>query len=90
MDISDLLKKPASSGMTLMIIEGEKTLHASDKEGISPLLDAVKKNGLKRLHGSLVVDRVVGKAAALVITYFEAAKIYTKLASKRGASVLVK
>lgn len=34
------------------------------------------------------MDRIVGKAAALIIAYFRAVRVYAKVLSKRGASVL--
>ena len=75
-------------GLDLMILKDGVTIFSGAGDGIIPLMEAVEALGLEQLNGSVVVDRVVGKAAALVIGYFKAAYVYTKVLSKRGASVL--
>ena len=75
-------------GLDLMILKEGSTIFSSDRDGIIPLLEAVEDIGLGQLKGSIVVDRIVGKAAALIIGYFKAARVYTKVLSRRGAFVL--
>ena len=71
-----------------MILKGRATLFSSATKGVAPLVEAVEELGVKRLEGSVIVDRVVGKAAALIVAYFKAARVYAKVLSRRGASVL--
>jgi len=46
--------------------------------------------GLPTLVGTTVIDKIVGKAAALLICYFKAKEVYTKLLSKSAIEVLEK
>jgi len=83
-----LLEQLDASGLDLMILKNGATIFSSAGRGIAPLLEAIEALGLGQLAGSVVVDRVVGKAAALVMGYFKAACVYTKVLSRRGASYL--
>ena len=86
--MTELLELLDVLGLDLMILKDGVTIFSGAGDGIIPLMEAVEALGLEQLNGSVVVDRVVGKAAALVIGYFKAAYVYTKVLSKRGASVL--
>jgi hypothetical protein len=44
--------------------------------------------GLPTLEGVLVVDKVVGKAAALLIAYIRASEVYAGLISVKGQALL--
>jgi hypothetical protein len=84
----DLLERLDASGLNLMILKDGVIAFSSAGKGISPLLEAVETLGLGQLAGSMVVDRVVGKAAALIMGYFKAACVYTEVLSRRGAASL--
>jgi len=84
----ELLEQLDASGLDLMILKDGVRLFCSTGNGIIPLMEAVEDIGLEELKGSVVVDRVVGKAAALVVGYFRGVHVYTKVLSRRGASVL--
>jgi len=83
-----LLERLDASGLNLMILKDGAITFSSAGKGVAPLLEAVETLGLGQLAGSVVVDRVVGKAAALIIGYFKAACVYTEVLSRRGASFL--
>jgi len=82
------LERLDALGLNLMILKDGATLFSSAMEGIAPLVEAVEELGVGRLEGSTVVDRIVGKAAALIIAYFKAARVYAKVLSRRSAPVL--
>jgi len=77
-------------GVNLYIFKGDASLYRSAKSGIAPLIEAVEKLGTAELSGSTVVDKVVGKAAALIISYFQAREVYTHLISRSATKVLDK
>jgi len=77
-------------GVNLYIFKGDTSLYRSAKSGIAPLIEAVEKLGTAELSGSTVVDKVVGKAAALIISYFQAREVYTHLISRSATKVLDK
>jgi len=53
-----------------------------------PLLEAIDQLGPRALADSTVVDRIVGRAAALLISYFKAKEVYTRLLSRRAIEIL--
>lgn len=66
----------------------EKTVFSSDKDGMIPLLEAIERIDASELSGSIVIDKMVGKAAALLICFFKAKKVYTKMMSLKAIKVL--
>jgi len=77
-------------GLSLLILKGGEALYSSMEGGMLPLLEAIDQLGLEALADSTVVDRIVGGAAALLISYFKAKEIYTKLLSIRAMEILEK
>ena len=49
--------------------------------GAAPLLQAIEEIGRDDLAGSIVADKVVGKAAALLMAYFAAGEVYAGILS---------
>jgi len=84
------INKLSREGLNLLIIKNKKRLYASKKDGMTPLLEAINLLGLPTLVGTTVIDKIVGKAAALLICYFKAKEVYTKLLSKSAIEVLEK
>ncbi len=58
--------------------------------GMLPLLEAISELGLKELAGSTVVDKIIGKAAALLISYFKAEEAFAGTISEGAIRVLRK
>ncbi len=77
-------------GLSLLILKGGGTLYSSREGGMLPLLEAIDQLGLRALADSTVVDRIVGRASALLISYFKAKEVYTKLLSRRAIEILEK
>ena len=71
-----------------MLYKDGRQLYASSENGMQPLLDAIDVVGLSTLEGALVVDKVVGKAAALLIAYIRASEVYAGLISVKGQALL--
>jgi len=78
------------AGLSLMILKGGETVFTSSEEGMRPLFEAINHLGLPRLEGSLIVDKIVGKAAALLVSYFKAAEVRCAVMSARARGVLAK
>jgi len=77
-------------GLSLLILKGGEVIYSSREEGMLPLLEVIDRLGLRALVDSTVVDRIVGRAAALLISYFRAKEVYTKLLSRRAIEILEK
>jgi hypothetical protein len=81
----EILKK---KNLSLVMVKGGKPIFESHSSGISGLLQAID-NLKEMLHGSFVADRVVGRAAALLLTYSCVKKVCAVTLSSEGLRVLV-
>jgi hypothetical protein len=75
-------------GLNLCILSKGKAIYSTKVDGIKPLIDAIDTLGTDRLKDSIVIDKIIGKASALLICYIGAKKASAKVMSKMGASVL--
>ena len=69
-----------TDNITCTVIQGDQT-HVSDLPGLRPLMNWLHRSP-EILEGSYVIDKVVGKASAMLLTYGGAKKIHGKLMSK--------
>jgi hypothetical protein len=84
----ELAKQLLNSKKTsLVIIKEGKTLFESNLSGIYGLLQAIEKLK-KKMSGSSVADRVVGRAAALLLAYSHVNEVYAPILSKEGQKAL--
>jgi hypothetical protein len=74
--------------LNLIILQKEKRLYQSAREGMLPLYQAITDLGIPQLKNTIIVDKIVGKAAALLISYIHAQTVYCSLLSSRGKTVL--
>jgi len=58
-----------------------------DEHGIQPLLIQIEKKGLKN---AIAVDKVIGKAAALLMVYGKVKQVHTNIIAKDAISVFKK
>ena len=80
----DVLEK---SGNSLMIYKNGELLFESDLGGIRPHLKAINEHG-GNLEGTLMVDKILGRAAAFLVVYSKAAEAITNIVSTPGKQVL--
>ena len=88
--MTSYIKKLDEEELNLIIIKNRNTIFKSGKKGMVPLLEAIENLGLPKLSNSIVVDKLVGKAAALTICFFKAREVYTKILSLTARDVLEK
>lgn len=88
--MSWLLDELERRGLSLLIYSGEEAIYSSSEGGVMPLLQAIGLLGLERLRGSVVADKVIGKAAALLIIYFQASEAHASLISYEAREVFMK
>ena len=74
---------------SIIIFKESEIVFRSKQQGIVPLIQAIEENGIEKLAKSIVLDRVVGKAAALLFVFFKAKKVYAKIISGSGLKVLM-
>ena len=80
----DVLEK---SGNSLMIYKDRVLLFESDLGGIRPHLKAINEHG-GDLEDTLMVDKILGRAAAFLVVYSKAAEAITNIVSTPGKQVL--
>jgi len=82
----EILEKTENSLMGYK--EGE-LIFESDLKGIRPHLKAINELG-SELEGTLMVDKILGRAAAFLVIYSKAAEAITAVLSTPGKQVLDK
>ena len=81
------LEKLLETGNSLMIYKDSRLLFQSRSKGVAPHIEAIQTLG-DQLRGSTVVDKLVGKAAALLILYEGAGEAVVDVVSSLGRQVL--
>jgi len=88
--LSRYLRELRGRGLSLLIYdrEGERVLYSSVEGGVKPLIDAVETLGLDKLEGCIVVDKIVGRAAALIAVYVKASEVHAVVMSWGAERIL--
>jgi len=76
-----------SKKLAFVLIKGGKILYKSKKQRLLPLLFCLKKYKTQ-MRGAVVYDKVVGRAAALLLVYGGVRKILTPTISRNALLVL--
>ena len=77
------LQKLEETGNSLMIYKEGMLIFESSLGGIRPHLKAINELG-KELEGTLMVDKILGRAAAFLVIYSKAAEAITAVVSTPG------
>lgn len=87
--MSDYLDILESTGNSLMVYKDGELIFESSLGGIRPHLKAIDELG-SELEGTLMVDKILGRAAAFLVIYSKAAEAITTIVSTPGKQVLDK
>ena len=72
------------------LIKNNVIIHKGVGKGVTPLLElASSEEGLKKLENALVVDRIIGRAAAMLVVLGKAEYAYGLTMSKSGEEYLI-
>jgi len=85
--MNSYLEELDKTGNSLMIYSDGRLIFQSASKGIRPHLEAIEEHG-EALRGTLMVDKIVGRAAALLILYSGAAEAQAQVLSRPGRQVL--
>jgi hypothetical protein len=77
------------TGNSLMVYKNGDMIFESSLKGIRPHLKAINELGAE-LEDSLMVDKILGRAAAFLVVYSKAAEAITAVVSTPGKMVLEK
>ncbi len=87
MDVKKFVERFRKGKLSLMVVQGGSVVYSSRDGGLSPLIDAID-SGKDCLRDALVIDRVVGRAAALLICYGKSRHVFADLMSETALQVL--
>ena len=79
-------KSLTESNATFVMIRSGKT-EVSERRGVAPILELLREDP-DSLEGGYVADKVIGKAAALLLMYGRIRALYTKVISSHALNVL--
>ena len=80
MTIDNLKEILLKDSNTIVIYKSDASIVVSKDRGVAPLMNLLRDDKLQ-LKDSVIVDKVVGKAAALLMAYAEVKEVYTPIIS---------
>lgn len=89
MQINDLKKNLLENNHTIVIYKNDASVFVSNDRGVAPLMKLLKDNKLQ-LKDSIIADKVIGKAAALLMAYARVKEVYSPIISKPAIKVFEK
>jgi hypothetical protein len=81
------LERLDASGLSLMVYNGGEVIFQSASKGVRPYLEAIDALG-GRLKGTLIVDKIVGRAAALLLLYSGAVEVHAGVINPGGRKLI--
>ena len=87
--LAEALKSIDSGRISCVIIKDGSIIHTADGRGVSPLLK-IYANQPEILNGAFVVDKIIGKAAAMVLVLGHVKRVYGVVMSVAGREYLDK
>ena len=87
MNIEDLKNILLKENHTIVIYKNDASVYTSNDRGVAPLMKLLKENKAQ-LKDAMIADKVVGKAAALLMAYGKVKEVYTPTISTPALKVL--
>ena len=75
-------------GMCLMVWKGGEVVFSSPSKGIRPHLEVIERLGREKLAGSVMADKIVGRAAALLMLYSVPAEVHASVITTTAKELL--
>jgi hypothetical protein len=76
------------SRMCLMIWRHAEVIFSSPSKGIRPHLEAIERLGKERLRDTVMADKIVGRAAALLMLYSVPAEVHAGVITTKARELL--
>lgn len=86
MNINDLKEILLNDNHTIVIYKNDASVFVSDDRGVAPLMKLLKEDK-SQLIDSIVVDKVIGKAAALLMVFAGVKEVFTPTISSPAVEV---
>lgn len=81
------IKKLEQEALSFILVKEGVVLKKSKEKGVKPILD-VYKEGISLFEGGAVADKVIGRAAAILLREGKVTKVYGELMSEEAINVL--
>jgi len=78
----------STTDCSIVVISFGKIWKKKTGEGIRPIMETIEEMG-EDIHGSIIGDRILGKASALLCRYAKAQGVYSPQGTKTGIALLV-
>ena len=85
-DIFDLRNILLEENHTIVIYKNDASVHTSNDRGVAPLMKLLKEDNTQ-LQDAMIADKVIGKAAALLMVYAKVKEVYTPTISTPALQV---
>lgn len=81
------IKKLEQEELSFILVKEGVVLKKSKEKGVKPILD-VYNEGISLFEGGAVADKVIGRAAAILLREGKVTKVYGELMSEEAINVL--
>ncbi len=74
--------------VSFVIINNEQIIHSSKGIGVKPILQLIKSNP-NLINDNVVIDKIIGRAAAILLCKYKPKKVYGILMSKSAIEIFL-
>ena len=85
--IQEAIHRVNAPGTSCVVIREGAVIHEADGRGVAPLLDLYEQQPMQ-LIGSTVVDRIIGKGAAMILVLGAVTRVHGEVMSQSGKDYL--
>ena len=78
----------STTDCSIVVVSYGKIWKKKTGDGIRPILETIEEMG-ENIHGSIIGDRILGKASALLCRYAKAQGVYSPQGTKTGIALLI-
>lgn len=74
-------------GVTCLVIKNDEVIYSANGRGVKPLIN-LYENEPDKLKDGYVIDKIIGKAAAIIVILGHAKKVYGEIMSESAYELL--
>jgi len=78
----------SNEDISVVVVKYGKIWNKKKGEGLKPLLELIEEMG-EDINGSIIGDKILGKASSLLCRYAKAAGVYSPQGTKTGIALLI-
>ena len=79
----------STTDCSIVVVKNDSILIKKQGNGIKPILEAIEELG-QEIKDSIIGDRILGKASALLCVYAKASGVYSRQSTKTAIAVLMR